>query len=209
MFAPAIGAAACWLTLRRELPSFGQRIQAGPFGWSVLLAVIAVISYVAVLSITNGRAPQIPAEVAGLPVVIMIGAQILGALAEELGFRGILLHTFYQWLPRPVAVLLVGVLFGLWHVQYFGLPLIEHLAFILGTVGLTVTMAYVMVGSLWQRMTICTIIHAGINLALAFSGRVPVPMTALLLAVAVGGLIVVPTASLIRLRSVAGHPVLR
>lgn len=195
MLAPAIGALICWAVLRKHLPSFAGPAPAGRFLLAVVLAVAVTAVYFAAVSIIRGHPPQVPAKVAGTPVAVMILAQALGALAEEIGFRGILFHALRTKLPRFAAATVVGLAFGIWHVQYFGLPLLEHLAFILGTVALTVTMTYVMTGSFWQRMIVCTIIHLGANLALAFTGSDPAPMSTFALVLLLGSLLVAPLAA--------------
>ncbi|KAB8192017.1 CPBP family intramembrane metalloprotease [Nonomuraea phyllanthi] len=192
MLAPAIGAVICRAALRKHLPSFAEPAPAGRFLLAVVLSVVVAAVYFAAVSIARSHPPQVPARVAGMPVAVMILAQAVGALAEEIGFRGILFHALSAKTPRFVAATVVGLLFGVWHVQYFELPLLEHLAFILGTVALTVTMTSVMTGSFWQRMVVCTIIHLGANLALAFTGGDAVPMSTFGLALLFGCLIVGP-----------------
>ena len=197
MLAPGLGALACLLTVRTHLPPASPRVSGGRFAVAVGLSFVAVASYFVVISIARGEPPRIPAEVAGMPLVAVILAQALGALTEEIGFRGVLFDALRSWLSRPVTAVVVGIGFGFWHVQYFALPPVQHAAFILGAVALTVTMAYVMAGSFWQRMVVCTIIHLGANLALTFTGGDQVPMTVFGLANLAACLIVTPLAFLV------------
>lgn len=197
MLAPAVGAAACWVVSRRGLPRFPAAPQASGFAGSLGLALLVCILYFVVVAVILGQGPAVPATVGGLPVVVMITAQFLGSLTEEIGFRGLLLPGLMRWLPRPFAAVVTGLLFGFWHVQYFGLPLVDHLMFILGTIALTVTMTYVMTGSFWQRMLTCTIIHTGANLALSFAGNQDVTLTVFGAAIVIGGLVITPLAILL------------
>lgn len=189
MLAPAIGTGPAWVVLRGRGVFIFRR--AGPSALvaacAVSFGVIAV--YFAVISFVRGNGPDLPAEVAGVPLILFVLLQVLGALTEELGYRGFLLHVLYRWLPRLPAAVIVGVMFGMWHVQYFGLPVMEFLAFFLGTVALTLTMAYLMVGSFWQRMAVCTLIHLGANLALAFVGTDDISMFTYSTAIILGSLI--------------------
>lgn len=196
MLAPTVGAAACWVLTRRGLPHSPGPASRPTFIRSLVLAVVVCILYFLMVAVILGQGPVVPATVGGLPVVVMIAAQLLGSLTEEIGFRGLLLPGLMQWLPRPIAAVVTGLLFGFWHVQYFGLPLVEHLLFILGTVALTVTMTYVMTGSFWQRMITCTIIHTGANLALSFAGDPDVTLTVFGAAVVIGALVITPLAIL-------------
>ncbi|MFB8762036.1 CPBP family intramembrane glutamic endopeptidase [Nocardiopsis alba] len=198
MFAPAIGALAAWVFVRGGVPRFGTAVSGGPFTIAVLLSLAASAIYFLWVSLVRGDAPEIPGTVAGVPVAMMVLAQALGALGEEIGFRGLLLHGLNRWTTWPISAVVTGLLFGFWHVQYYGLPPLEFLVFVLGAVALTLTMAAVMVGSFWQRMMICTIIHTGANLALAFTGGDHVALTTFGGAMVVAAVVIVPTALLLR-----------
>lgn len=198
MLAPGVGAAAAWLVTREYLPRFGSRSSTGGFLGSIGLSLLAVAVCFATVAIYRGALPEFPAHIAGTPVVLMIAAQAVGALTEELGFRGVLLHSLATRLPRFVAALVTGLLFGVWHVQYLALPLPQYLAFAAGAVALTILMAHVMVGSLWQRMVACTVIHLGGNLAVAFVGGDRIPMTVFGASVVIACLVVAPLAVLLR-----------
>ncbi|WP_218131408.1 CPBP family intramembrane glutamic endopeptidase [Nocardioides sp. YR527] len=189
MLAPAIGAAVAWPLIRGREPWATRPVSSPVLARSIVLALAVVAAYFVVISVACGSAPTVPAQVGGVPVVLFVLLQALGALTEEIGFRGVLLHGLQSWLPRPLAAVVTGVLFGLWHVQYYALPPLQLAAFMVGTTALTLTMAYVMTGSFWQRMASCTLIHLGANLALAFVGDDAVPMTTFAAAIVVGGLV--------------------
>ena len=188
MLAPAVGAAVAWLLIRDREPWSSRSVSSPRMTRSLLLAAAVVVAYFVVISVVRGSAPSVPAQVSGVPVAGFILLQTLGALTEEIGFRGVLLHGLQRWLSRPAAAVLTGVLFGLWHVQYYALPLLQFAAFVAGTVALTLTMTYVMSGSFWQRMASCTLIHLGANLALAFVGDDSIQMTTFAVAIVAGGL---------------------
>ncbi|GGR51357.1 membrane protease YdiL (CAAX protease family) [Nocardioides luteus] len=189
MLAPAIGAAAAWPLIRGRGPWTLPTVASPALTVSLLLALAVVAAYFAVISVARGSAPSAPGHVGGVPIVVFLLLQTLGALTEEIGFRGVLLHGLQRWLSRPTAAVLTGVLFGLWHVQYYALPPLQLAAFVVGTVALTLTMAYVMVGSFWQRMASCTLIHLGANLALAFVGDDEIAMTTFAGAIVVGAMV--------------------
>ena len=197
MLAPAFGAALTWLTVRKDLPVIAGAVSAGRFSIAIGLSVVAVAVYVASIAVIRGALPQVPLQVAGVSVLVMILAQAVGALAEEIGFRGVLFDALGVRLPRITTAIVVGLLFGFWHVQYFALPPAQHGAFIIGTIALTITMAYVMVGSFWQRMAVCAVIHLGANLALAFTGGQSPSMVAFGAAVVMGCVVVTPIAVIV------------
>ncbi|GAA1486646.1 CPBP family intramembrane glutamic endopeptidase [Brachybacterium fresconis] len=190
MLAPAVGAGAAWLLLRCHSPWTLPRARPGAMAASLALAVAAIAIYFTALSILRESGPVMPREVAGTPLLIFLLLQSVGALTEEIGYRGLLLHGLQRWLPRWGAAVITGVLFGLWHVQYYALPPAQFAAFLVGTVALTATMAAVMTGTFWQRMAVCTVIHLGANLALAFVGTAQVPMTVFAGAIVVGAIVV-------------------
>ncbi|HTX87942.1 MAG TPA: CPBP family intramembrane glutamic endopeptidase [Bacteroidales bacterium] len=68
---------------------------------------------------------------------------ILPAIGEELFFRGLLQRLFRDWLKNPhVAIVLVAVIFGIFHLQFYGiLPRI--------LLGLLLGYLYYWSGSLW------------------------------------------------------------
>lgn len=204
MLAPAIGTGPAWLVLRgRDVFTF-HRTPSRALISAIALSFGAIAVYFAVVSFVRGNGPDIPAEVAGVPLILFVLLQALGALTEEIGYRGFLLHTLSRWLPRLPAAVIVGVLFGMWHVQNFGLPLMEFLAFLVGTVALTLTMAYLMVGSFWQRMAVCTLIHLGANLALAFVGVDDISMFTYSTAIVLGSLVAFGGAYIFRSTHTAG-----
>ena len=88
-----------------------------------------------------------------------------------------------------LAALAVGLVFGVWHVQYFGLPLLEHLAFFGAVLMLNATMIFTMVGSFWWRMLTCRLIHLCANLALTFSASAAPSMTVFVIATAAGAVV--------------------
>jgi membrane protease YdiL (CAAX protease family) len=189
MLAPAVGAAAAWPLIRGREPWATRRVSSQRLTASLLVALAVVAAYFVVVSVVRGSAPTVPSQIGGAPVAVFILLQALGALTEEIGFRGVLLHGLQRWLSRPVSAVVTGVLFGLWHVQYYALPGLQFAAFVVGAVALTLTMAYVMSGSFWQRMATCTLIHLGANLALAFVGDDTIQMTTFAAAILAGGLV--------------------
>lgn len=191
MLAPAIGAVPAWLITRGHgFP--GRRLHEGRrFAVHIGLALVIVCVYFAVISVVRGSWPAVPAAVGGVSLPIFVLLQAAGALGEEIGYRGILLHGLHRWLSRSVAAVITGVAFGFWHVQYYALPPLQFAAFVVGAVALTMTMASLMVGSFWQRMTVCTVLHLGANLALAFVGTDPVSMFTFSAAAILGELVAV------------------
>lgn len=187
MLAPGIGALAAAIYPGIPAGLFPARASRAEYGAARLAACVAVLVYFAVLSLLSGAPPELPAMVSGVPILAVIGVQFLGAFSEEIGFRGILQHSLYRRWSKPLTGVLVGLIFGLWHVQNFALPLGEHLLFLASAVVLNVTYTYLMVGDVWQRMVVATVVHVGINLALAYTLAGSGSMGAALAAAIIGG----------------------
>ncbi|HWV48750.1 MAG TPA: CPBP family intramembrane glutamic endopeptidase [Microbacterium sp.] len=190
MLAPAIGALPALLVLRRDpRPWRPARVDSGDAVRMLVVVLAVCTTYFIAIAIAGGGGLEVPASVAGIPLVAFIAVQAFGALCEEIGFRGILFHGLLRWMPRWLAALAVGVVFGMWHVQYFGLPFLEHLAFFGAVLLLNATMIFTMVGSFWWRMLTCTLIHLCANLALTFSSSGAPSMTVFVIATAAGAVV--------------------
>jgi membrane protease YdiL (CAAX protease family) len=166
MLAPGVAAAMTWLAFRHWLPSdqapvgvpaFCRQLAAG-FGW--------VLACYATLALLNGRLGSLPASVAGTPIAVVVVLQVLGALGEETGYRGVLLTAFLRRFPAGTAAVLNGIFFGVIHIGYWSLGPLQVGVFVLSTVGLVVAMTALYRGSFWQRMCVTTTMHAGANLAI-------------------------------------------
>jgi len=75
-------------------------------------------------------------------LTIMAGGMLLGAFGEELGWRSYLQNLLDKRLNGFAAFLLVGVLWGLWHVGNYQNGPMYMLFFTLSTIGYSATMAW-------------------------------------------------------------------
>ncbi len=87
---------------------------------------------------------------------IMLMLAVTPGIVEEMAFRGLLLHGLHQRLRPLVLILVVGVLFGLFHQALFRIIPTAYLGMVLTTVA-------VLSGSIFP----CMLLHAGNN-AFAF-----------------------------------------
>ena len=104
-----------------------RRVQ--PIWWIVTLVAVpaAMLLGVWVNALLGGTLPQMdyvnllksqPAEIPVFIIMMMIG----GPLAEELGWRGILLDAFQKKWSVAVSTLVLFLLWWLWHLPLFFLP---------------------------------------------------------------------------------------
>lgn len=165
-----------WEVLALVMLAPGLAAAAAAQGWApvaparmlrpVLPALTFATTYLLVLVALTGRRPVLPTEVAGLPLLLVVGLQALGALGEELGWRGLVQQAGEQ-LARPVVVVTVaGATFGATHLGYWSLGPVFMAWFSLSSVLMCLAMALTWRGSLAQRLVPATLIHLAVNLSL-------------------------------------------
>ena len=93
---------------------------------------------------------------------IILAGMLLGAYGEELGWRGYLQNLLDRRLNTLVAFILVGILWGLWHVgNYLNGP-VYMLFFILSTIGYSGVMAWLILGTNYNVILAC-LFHFAVN----------------------------------------------
>jgi membrane protease YdiL (CAAX protease family) len=182
MLAPALAAGIALLLVRRSgWPGIvgGRPLPPRAMTWQILAAcAFALVCFLAIALFT-GTPGSLPSSVASVPLLVMLALQVLGALGEEIGYRGVLLAVLLHRLPRPLAVLLAGLAFGLVHIQYWAEGPVTVLWFLVATIALVTAMSMLWRGSAPQRIATTTLMHAGVNVGLfAVSGAGPVAMPA-------------------------------
>lgn len=107
---------------------FGQMIKAriGPVLWLLAFLMLPAVLGVAWLIAKGLGAEMPPSEAFAQPISIPIAfVWILfmgGPLQEEAGWRGIATENLQAFFPGIVVALIVGTLWGLWHLPLFHLP---------------------------------------------------------------------------------------
>ncbi len=95
-------------------------------------------------------------------LMLMLGGILLGAFGEELGWRGYAQNLLDRNLNDFIAFLLVGVLWGLWHVGNFQYGPIYMLFFVSSTVGYSAIMAWLLRGTNYN-VVLATLFHFAVN----------------------------------------------
>ena len=94
--------------------------------------------------------------------MIMVGGMLLGAFGEELGWRGYAQNLVERHLNRLIAFLLVGILWGLWHVGNYQNGPIYMLFFVFSTIGYSAVMAWLLQGTNYNVVLAC-LFHFAVN----------------------------------------------
>ena len=88
-------------------------------------------------------------------------AMMLGSIGEEIGWRGYLQPTLNQRFTPFLSSVLVGCLWGFWHLNYVTDP-VFWLVFIISTIELSIIFTYLLhksTGSLWTSIIFHTFIN--------------------------------------------------
>lgn len=147
-FAPALGALGTILAFRRSRRWTSRLTLGAPGGASPrhMVTAMAVPAGILLLMLGLCAAAGIPVSITGLgstgpPVTALLIAQFVGACGEELGWRCWLQPTLRTRLGPVVAGMVIGMIWGVWHVQEFALGPLYVLGFLVSTVGMSVVLA--------------------------------------------------------------------
>ena len=178
MAAPALAAIACLAAVPGWFPRRIAPARAPVVLGAAGIATLSVVAFAGVLATcTPGHGWS--------GALALVPGMVVGALAEEIGFRGVLYRAMADRWRQAVVIPANGLIFGLCHLQYLDAGVGPVLLFVGSAVLLDVAMVAAWTGSWTQRVLIATVVHAGVNLALAFRGADgPGDMGALFLATA-------------------------
>ncbi len=93
---------------------------------------------------------------------LMLGGMVLGAFGEELGWRGYLQSGLSRRMNGVIAFVLVGILWGLWHVGNYANGPVYVLFFVLSLVGYSGVMAWLLQGTNYNVILAC-LFHFAVN----------------------------------------------
>ena len=128
----------------------------GAIGIPIVVSIILFLIYSKFISPIS--IPLIDAS----SLTIMIGGMLLGAFGEELGWRGYLQSGLSRRLNGLIAFLIVGVLWGLWHVGNYQNGPTYVLFFVLSTIGYSAVMAWLLVDTNYNVVLAC-LFHFAVN----------------------------------------------
>ncbi|MFI9592876.1 lysostaphin resistance A-like protein [Nonomuraea sp. NPDC052265] len=171
-FGPALGVAAVallWPRTAREVlsGSIGRGDRVGVAGVALpATAPLIIVLCVGAYGLLTGD-PRFTAPGAlSSPFALIVVAQFIGACAEEIGWRCLLQPLLRRRIGPLTASVVVGVLWGAWHVPVFGLGPAYAAAFLLATVSMSVVMGLAMERVRAHRLLLTGGFHTLINLGL-------------------------------------------
>lgn len=169
-FAPTIALLAL-PQARRAALSAARAVPRAVFVRRLLLALAvsgAFLSAIVLFAVLTGTERHVsPFPSIGM-LVLYLALQFVGAMGEEVGWRGFLQPALETRIPRLAAAASVGVLWALWHVQMFT-DVLTGALFIVFCTALSIVFAWCARGSVWQRALIGGLLHFVVNVALLFA----------------------------------------
>lgn len=121
----------------------------------LVLFVIFLVCRIFISSFT----PRVP-SLSALPLIL--AGMLLGAFGEELGWRGYAQRLVEERKHRIVAVVVVGVLWGLWHIGNYQNGLLFVAYFLLFGVGASGVMARLLAGTRYN-FVLAALFHVVLN----------------------------------------------
>lgn len=100
------------------------------------------------------------------PVAALLVAQLIGAAAEEVGWRCLLHPSLETRWGTIGASLAVGVLWGLWHVPTISQGPAVGATFVAATVAMSVMMGELLRGSGGNNLVVSAVFHAAVNIGM-------------------------------------------
>lgn len=168
----AVGVVALYRRRRtRELLRGAAGAGSGPrslggamlLGAAELIVALCVLGYYAV----RGEVPfTSPASLQHAFALIVV-AQLVGACGEEVGWRCFLQPLLRSRLGTVASSVVVGVLWGAWHVQVFAQAPLYAAGFLMATVAMSVVLGVALEGTGgWRRLLLAGGFHALVNIGL-------------------------------------------
>lgn len=170
-YGPALAALVTWLVFRSRIGEVVPALINGRQGRiNLALALAACLLFTLLLwvgyAVVSGRGSYGVRSVSGTPFPALALVWLLGATAEEIGWRGVLQPTLEVKLPRWGAGLATGLLWSVWHLPVVTQGAAIAATFIASTTAFAVLLAYLGTGSPCQRVAVTSVVHWVVNLAI-------------------------------------------
>jgi membrane protease YdiL (CAAX protease family) len=95
-------------------------------------------------------------------LIMMLGGMLVGAFGEEVGWRGYLQNLLDKRINGFISFLIVGILWGFWHVGNYQNGLLYVLFFVLSTIGFSATISWLLQGT-EHNVILASSFHFAIN----------------------------------------------
>ncbi|KAA2259582.1 CPBP family intramembrane metalloprotease [Solihabitans fulvus] len=171
-FGPAIGVLAVavgWRSRVREslAGAFRAAGRVGARGPLLLATAPLIIAAAAIAyGLLTGDARLTPPSALDNPFAVIVVAQLIGACGEEIGWRCFLQPLLRRRFSALTSSIVVGVLWGVWHVQVLAQAPVYAVAFLLATTSMSVVLGLALDRVRAHRLLLAGGFHTLINLGL-------------------------------------------
>jgi uncharacterized protein len=161
---PGIAALAMLILFKRDRTSINLSVKGvGVLKYAIAALLPLLVFGVVFLIYTSFIGPATVGADAPLAFFLILGGMLIGAFAEEVGWRGYLQPLLEQKQTPLISALLVGWLWGLWHVGNFQYGLFYFGFFLLSTIGSSVVLAWLLRKTSFNVL-LATLFHLSFNL---------------------------------------------
>ncbi len=133
-----------------------------PLKYLAAIGIPLVVPVVLFFIYSQSIAPISVPPIGATAFMMMLGGILLGAFGEELGWRGYAQNLLAKRLNGVAGFLLVGILWGVWHIGNFQYGPIYMLFFLFSTIGYSAVMAWLLQGTNYN-VILATLFHFGVN----------------------------------------------
>ena len=96
-------------------------------------------------------------------IIVSLLGIIIGAIAEEIGWRSFFQPTLEQKHSPFISSLIVGLIWGIWHIGHFRNGIIFVLLFLIFTISVSIIIVYIL-KNMQYNLIISSPFHASINI---------------------------------------------
>lgn len=184
-YGPALAVLVTWMVFRRRIAEvMPTSVSAGQVRINLVFALAACVLFAILLGVgyalVSGQNFYGVGRVGGISFPALALIWLLGATAEEIGWRGVLQPALEVTLPRWGAGLVTGMLWSVWHLPVVTQGAAIAATFIASTTALAVLLAYLGTGSARQRVAVTSVVHWLVNLAILVIAGTDVSLTELI-----------------------------
>ncbi|MFB7476935.1 CPBP family intramembrane glutamic endopeptidase [Kitasatospora sp. NPDC056184] len=158
-----------WAEAARPDTAWADTAWAGPGRTGRLLlltAPLVILLAAGAYALLDGDARLTDPRSLAHPFALVLLAQLVGACGEEIGWRCFLQPLLRTRLGPVAASVVVGLLWGVWHVQVFAAPPAYAAGFLLGTVAMSVVLGLALEGVRAHRLLLAGGFHTLVNLGM-------------------------------------------
>ncbi len=134
-----------------------------------VLFPLTIFTITCIIGSFIGIQTKIPGNLFQIIIVGIIGL-IIGCITEEIGWRSFLQPALEQKYPVFISSLIVGLIWGLWHVSYYSNGLIFMLGFLVFTISVSVIIVFLQKNT-HHSLIISALFHISINIGAKFFGN--------------------------------------